>query len=207
MQVASTLFAIPAVDGLYFGPDFITVTRVRTAQFSAAVAWEEGLKQQIVAHLEVFCEEQEQQLHIKEAERLDSSAHFDDPTEALIVDIIETQVESPTLLFHFHLRTVPCFFHAALSIYFLTVLSFPQPKQVRAVVQEDGGNIIFKRWDPVCGTVWVLMEGACVGCTMSKDTLHNGVLRLLQHYVPEVQAVCELTSVPVPAPPETLVTQ
>ena len=61
VQVARTLFAIPAVDGLYFGPDFITVTRVRTAQFSAALGWEEGLKQQIVAHLEVFCEEQEQQ--------------------------------------------------------------------------------------------------------------------------------------------------
>ena len=68
--------------------------------------------------------------------------------------------------------------------------------QVRAVVQEDGGNIMFKRWDADSGTVWVLMEGACVGCTMSKDTLHNGVLRLLQHYVPEVHAVCEHPSTP-----------
>jgi Fe-S cluster biogenesis protein NfuA len=65
------------------------------------------------------------------------------------------------------------------------------PLQVRAVVQEDGGNITFKRWDPDSGIVWVQMEGACVGCTMSKDTLHNGVLRLLQHYVPEVKEVCE----------------
>ena len=63
--------------------------------------------------------------------------------------------------------------------------------QVRAVVQEDGGNIMFKRWDAGSGTVWVVMEGACAGCTMSKDTLHSGVLRLLQHYVPEVNAVCE----------------
>ena len=58
-------------------------------------------------------------------------------------------------------------------------------------MQEDGGNITFQRWDEPTGTVWVTMEGACAGCTMSKDTLHNGVLRLLQHYVPEVQAVCE----------------
>lgn len=69
------------------------------------------------------------------------------------------------------------------------------------MVQEDGGNIIFKRWDELSGTVWVLMEGACVGCTMSKDTLHNGVLRLLQHYVPEVRAVCELAAQPPPHSP------
>lgn len=73
----------------------------------------------------------------------------------------------------------------------------PHSLQVRAVVQEDGGNIVFKRWDASSGTVWVLMEGACVGCTMSKDTLHNGVLRLLQHYVPEVQGVCEERSAAV----------
>ena len=67
-------------------------------------------------------------------------------------------------------------------------------------MQEDGGNIMFKRWDALSGTVWVLMEGACVGCTMSKDTLHNGVLRLLQHYVPDVQAVCEHPATDAPAP-------
>ena len=59
---------------------------------------------------------------------------------------------------------------------------------------------MFKRWDALSGTVWVLMEVACVGCTMSRDTLHNGVLRLLQHYVPDVQAVCEQPAAAVPAP-------
>ena len=95
-QVASALFTIPAVHALYFGPDFITVTRARTLVSSAAAgagAWDEGLKDEIVAHLEKFCEEQEQQQQVKEAERLDSSVQFDDPTEGLIVDIIETQVK------------------------------------------------------------------------------------------------------------------
>ena len=30
------------------------------------------------------------------------------------------------------------------------------------------------------------MAGACSGCAMSKKTLHEGVERLLVHYVPEV---------------------
>jgi len=30
------------------------------------------------------------------------------------------------------------------------------------------------------------MAGACSGCAMSKKTLHEGVERLLKHYVPEV---------------------
>jgi hypothetical protein len=95
--VAAALFALPAVDGLYFGPDFITVTRTRPAASSAALAWEGGLKDEIVAYLEVFCEEQQGQQDAKEAARMDSSSQFDDPTEALIVDIIETQVAAAEL--------------------------------------------------------------------------------------------------------------
>ena len=30
------------------------------------------------------------------------------------------------------------------------------------------------------------MAGACSGCAMSKQTLHEGVERMLKHYVPEV---------------------
>jgi hypothetical protein len=92
VQVATTLFSLPAVDGLYFGPDFITVTHTRTAASSAALAWQGGLRDEIVAYLQGFCEEQQGQQDAKEAARLDASSHFDDPTEALIVDIIETQV-------------------------------------------------------------------------------------------------------------------
>jgi hypothetical protein len=87
VQVAATLFAIPAVDALYFGPDFITVTRAR----APAAVWD-CLRDEIVQRLEEFCEERQQQQLAKDAARLDSSAVFDDATEALIVDIIETQV-------------------------------------------------------------------------------------------------------------------
>ena len=31
------------------------------------------------------------------------------------------------------------------------------------------------------------MAGACSGCAMSKKTLHEGVERMLKHYVPEVK--------------------
>ena len=33
------------------------------------------------------------------------------------------------------------------------------------------------------------MAGACSGCAMSKKTLHEGVERLLIHYVPEVRGL------------------
>ena len=33
------------------------------------------------------------------------------------------------------------------------------------------------------------MAGACSGCAMSKKTLHEGVERLLMHYVPEVRGL------------------
>jgi hypothetical protein len=96
IQVAATLFAIPAVDALYFGPDFITVTRARTPGPASAAPWE-CLRDEIVQHLELFCEERQQQQLAKDAARLDSTAEFDDPTEALIVDIIETQVGTQNL--------------------------------------------------------------------------------------------------------------
>jgi hypothetical protein len=99
LQVATALFAIPAIEGLYFGPDFITVTRARAPDFSvAAICWEESLKDQIVAHLEDFCVKQELEQHVREAERLDYDSDIDDPTEALIVDILETQVHIQILL-------------------------------------------------------------------------------------------------------------
>ena len=97
LQVASALFAIPAVDGLYFGPDFITVTRARSPAPSSAAPWQR-LSDEIVQHLEKFCNERQQEQLVKETQRIDSSDQFDDPTEALIVDIIETQAMAPTLL-------------------------------------------------------------------------------------------------------------
>ena len=57
-------------------------------------------------------------------------------------------------------------------------------KNVKVNVAMLGGMINFLSYDK--GTVRLEMAGACSGCAMSKQTLHEGVERMLKHYVPEV---------------------
>lgn len=61
--------------------------------------------------------------------------------------------------------------------------------RVRPAVANDGGDIIFKRFDVDTGIVHLVMRGACSGCPSSTLTLKQGVENLLRHYVPEVTAV------------------
>lgn len=61
--------------------------------------------------------------------------------------------------------------------------------RVRPAVANDGGDIIFRRFDVDTGIVHLSMRGACSGCPSSTLTLKQGVENLLRHYVPEVTAV------------------
>jgi Fe-S cluster biogenesis protein NfuA len=61
--------------------------------------------------------------------------------------------------------------------------------RVRPAVANDGGDILFKRFDVDTGIVHLSMRGACSGCPSSTLTLKQGVENLLRHYVPEVTAV------------------
>ena len=61
--------------------------------------------------------------------------------------------------------------------------------QARPHAQLDGGDILFRSFDHLTGVVHVTMKGACVGCASSTSTLRFMVLRLLQHYVDEVQDI------------------
>ena len=59
--------------------------------------------------------------------------------------------------------------------------------RVRPSVAMDGGDIIYKGFKE--GIVYLQLHGACSGCPSSTVTLKNGIESMLQHYVPEVQAV------------------
>jgi Fe-S cluster biogenesis protein NfuA len=61
--------------------------------------------------------------------------------------------------------------------------------RVRPAVAQDGGDIIFHRFEPGDGIVYLTMQGACAGCPSSTMTLKSGIENLLKHYVPEVNAV------------------
>ncbi|NNE58228.1 MAG: NifU family protein [Hellea sp.] len=61
--------------------------------------------------------------------------------------------------------------------------------RVRPAVAQDGGDIVFKHFDDLEGTVFLEMRGACAGCPSSTMTLKSGIENLLKHYVPEVNRV------------------
>lgn len=66
--------------------------------------------------------------------------------------------------------------------------------RVRPAVQEDGGDIFYRGFDPVDGIVKVQLAGSCVGCPSSSVTLRNGVEKMLMHYVPEVKGIMDVGS-------------
>ncbi|MFP5448160.1 MAG: NifU family protein [Caulobacterales bacterium 32-67-6] len=61
--------------------------------------------------------------------------------------------------------------------------------RIRPAVAQDGGDIIFSRFEAETGVVWLHMKGACAGCPSSSATLKSGVENMLKHYVPEVTRV------------------
>ena len=63
---------------------------------------------------------------------------------------------------------------------------------VRPGVARDGGDVLFERFEPETGVVWVKMQGACGGCPSSRLTLKAGIEQILRRYVPEVLRVEEV---------------
>lgn len=61
--------------------------------------------------------------------------------------------------------------------------------RVRPAVAADGGDIVFRHFEPRTGVVFLAMHGACAGCPSSTLTLKSGIENLLKHYVPEVVKV------------------
>lgn len=61
--------------------------------------------------------------------------------------------------------------------------------RVRPAVAADGGDIVFKHFEPRTGVVFLSMQGACAGCPSSTLTLKSGIENMLKHYVPEVVKV------------------
>ena len=61
--------------------------------------------------------------------------------------------------------------------------------RVRPAVAADGGDIVFRHYEPRTGVVFLAMHGACAGCPSSTVTLKAGIENMLKHYVPEVVKV------------------
>lgn len=61
--------------------------------------------------------------------------------------------------------------------------------RVRPAVAQDGGDILFHRFEASTGIVHLSLRGACAGCPSSTYTLKQGIENMLRAYVPEVTAV------------------
>ena len=61
--------------------------------------------------------------------------------------------------------------------------------KVEPNVAVHNGSIGFISFASDTGVATLKLSGACSGCAMSKRTLHEGVERLLKHYVPEVNGI------------------
>ncbi|RYR17691.1 hypothetical protein Ahy_B03g062388 [Arachis hypogaea] len=58
--------------------------------------------------------------------------------------------------------------------------------RIRPAVQDDGGDIEYRGFDPDTGIVKLKMQGACSGCPSSSVTLKSGIENMLMHYIPEL---------------------
>ena len=60
---------------------------------------------------------------------------------------------------------------------------------IQPAVEQDGGAIRYKSWDPASGVVSVTLQGSCSGCPSSTITLKAGIENLLKRMLPEVKEV------------------
>ncbi|HPD83438.1 MAG: NifU family protein [Alphaproteobacteria bacterium] len=142
-MLAQKLMGLEGVTAVFFGTDFISVTKLDMAEW-------EAIKTRIMAAimdhymtgLPLFREGMDPQ-------EKTAVAAEDDELTTQIKELLETRV--------------------------------------RPMVAQDGGDIVFDRFED--GIVYLTMRGACAGCPSSTMTLKSGIENMLRHYVPEVLEV------------------
>ncbi|XP_062007224.1 nifU-like protein 4, mitochondrial [Rosa rugosa] len=144
--LAKALYGIDGVTRVFFGSDFVTVTK------SEDTSWD-LLKPEIFAAIMDFYSSGEPLFLDSKAAAAKDTAINEDDSEivAMIKELLETRI--------------------------------------RPAVQDDGGDIEYKGFDPETGIVKLSMQGACSGCPSSSVTLKSGIENMLMHYVPEVKGV------------------
>ncbi len=147
--LALSLFDVDGVSRVYFGSDFLTVTK-----HAGDVDWRHLKAPILAAIMEHFASGAPV---IRDAASM-GSEHGDDLYEG---DAAQVVAEIKDLL----------------------------DTRIRPAVAQDGGDILFSRYDAEEGVVWLHMRGACAGCPSSSATLKAGVETMLKRYVPEVTRV------------------
>ena len=60
---------------------------------------------------------------------------------------------------------------------------------INPTVAIHGGSVSFNEYDQDNQILYLNMNGACSGCSMSTHTLQMGVTQLIQHYIPEIKII------------------
>jgi Fe-S cluster biogenesis protein NfuA len=149
--LARALFAVDGVTRVFFGPDFVTVTRGE-----GGLDWRQLKAPILAAIMEHYTSGAP--LYTEAGAAAPAEGHGDDVYEG---DTAQVVSEIKELL----------------------------DTRIRPAVARDGGDILFDRFDPESGVVFLNMRGSCSGCPSSTATLKAGVENLLKHYVPEVTRV------------------
>ena len=144
--LAEALFRLGDVNRVFFGPDFLTVTKAEGAEWP-------HLKAPILAAIMDHFTSGAPILNDAGSSGHDETVY--DGDTAQIVEEIKDLLDN----------------------------------RIRPAVAQDGGDIVFSRFEPQTGVVWLHMRGACSGCPSSSATLKSGVENMLKHYVPEVTRV------------------
>ncbi|KAF5190332.1 Nfu1 iron-sulfur cluster scaffold-like protein [Thalictrum thalictroides] len=141
--LAKALFGIDGTTRVFFGSDFITVSK------SDESSWDFLKPEIFAAIMDFYTSGQPLFLDSNVAASMDTAIHEDDSeTVAMIKELFETRL--------------------------------------RPAVQDDGGDIEYRGFDPESGVVKLKMQGACSSCPSSSVTLKSGIENMLMHYVPEV---------------------
>lgn len=144
--MAQALFAVDGVARVFFGSDFISITKSADAEWSVlrpmAIA---AIMDHFVAGLPVV---------EGASDTIASDIEYSGETAEIVAEIKEL-IET----------------------------------RVRPAVAQDGGDIVFDRFEPESGVVHLHMRGACAGCPASTYTLKQGIENMLRAYVPEVTSV------------------
>jgi Fe-S cluster biogenesis protein NfuA len=146
--LAEALFRLGDVNRVFFGPDFLTVTKAEGAE------WPHLKAPILAAIMDHFTSGRPLLLDAAADGGHDEDGVYDDDTAQIVAeikDLLDTRI--------------------------------------RPAVAQDGGDIVFSKFEPATGVVWLHMRGACSGCPSSSATLKSGVENMLKHYVPEVTRV------------------
>ncbi|KAL5974649.1 nifU-like protein [Asimina triloba] len=140
--LAKALYGIDGVTRVFFGSDFVTVTR------SDETSWDFLKPEIFAAIMDFYSSGKPLFLDSNVAASMDTAIHEDDSeVVAMIKELLETRI--------------------------------------RPAVQDDGGDIEYRGFDPETGIVKLRMQGACSGCPSSSVTLKSGIENMLMHYVSE----------------------